>query len=102
MEIAMENSKQQSTGSSLKDTTGPSDTSGKLKANPETADTRDVSSVWTDEKAAANTRHDRTSAPSKVPPLGDALAAGGGQQSTPYQLETQADALAKQSNRGDV
>jgi hypothetical protein len=59
----------------------------------------DRDGVWTDEKATANAKRDRVSSPSKTESPGDALAVGGGQQTSPYQLATQADAIARQTRR---
>jgi hypothetical protein len=59
----------------------------------------DRDGVWADEKATANAKRDRLSTPSKSESPGDALAVGGGQQTSPYQLATQADAIAKQTRR---
>ena len=58
--------------------------------------------ILNDEKATAKAKHDRHETESTGTPLGDALALGGGQQSTPYQLATQADAIAKQTKRGKI
>lgn len=55
--------------------------------------------ILDDEKATARSKHDRVEADDAGAPLGDALALGGGQQSSPFQLATQADAIAKQSKR---
>lgn len=87
---------------SSKATAGPSEPVEKPSGNPRAADKKSAGGAWADEKATAKAKHDRAASPSKGPSLGDALAVGGGQQSTPYQLETQADAIAKQTKRGDV
>lgn len=55
--------------------------------------------ILNDEKATAKSKGARRETESTGTPLGDALALGGGQQSTPYQLATQADAIAKQTKR---
>jgi hypothetical protein len=86
----------------LKNASVPSAADGPLNGNPEVADIRNAGGAWADEKATARAKHDRTASPTKGPSLGDALAVGGGQQSTPYQLGTQADAIARQTKRGDV
>jgi hypothetical protein len=59
-----------------------------------------IDAVLADEKATAKSKRDRVSGPSKSDNAVDPLSVGGGQQTTPYQLETQADAIAKQSRRG--
>jgi hypothetical protein len=58
--------------------------------------------ILNDEKATANAKHDRHDTDTGGTSLGDALTLGGGQQSTPYQLATQADAIAKQTKRGKI
>lgn len=78
------------------------DVSLKTNSGSPVPDSKTAGSAWADEKATAKAKHDRASSPTKAPSLGDALTVGGGQQSTPYQLETQADAIAKQTRRGDV
>ena len=84
-----------------KNMTRSSEPAGQLNGSTRPAETTGAGGVWADEKATARAKHDRAATPSKNAPLGDALAVGGGQQSTPY-LETQADAIAKQTKRGDV
>ena len=93
----MTDSQKQPDTTSLNNTAAPSDSAAQPKGNR-----NPDAGAWADEKATANAKHDRAAAPSKGEPLGDALAVGGGQQSTPYQLETQADAIAKQTKRGNV
>lgn len=78
---------------------GPS--AGTTNGNPG-EDLGSAGGAFADEKATAKAKRDRAASETKGPSLGDALALGAGQQSTPYQLETQADAIARQIRRGDV
>jgi hypothetical protein len=86
----------------LKNASAPSAADDTLNGSSEVADIRNAGGAWADEKATARAKHDRAASPTNGPSLGDALAVGGGQQSTPFQLETQADAIARQTRRGDV
>jgi hypothetical protein len=72
------------------------------KAKTSKSEAAGKNAILNDEKATAKAKHDRHETESTGTPLGDALALGGGQQSTPYQLATQADAIAKQTKRGKI
>ncbi|PZM10894.1 hypothetical protein [Rhizobium tubonense] len=67
----------------------------------EAKDRPDLKGVWQDEKATANAKHDRPDRQSGDEPLGDALNIGAGQVSSPYLTVTQADVIAKQTNRNN-
>lgn len=69
------------------------------KAAPPKSGSARKNDILDDEKATARSKHDRLESEQSGTPLGDALALGGGQQSSPYQLATQADAIAKQTKR---
>jgi hypothetical protein len=71
------------------------------KASAEAKDKSPSRTVWQDEKATANAKHDRRENESRNEPLGDALSMGAGQVSSPYLTQTQANAIARQANRKD-
>jgi hypothetical protein len=79
----------------------PADNEANPKANPSAKDSSGSRTVWQDEKATANAKHDRADHESKNDPLGDALSIGAGQVSSPYLTQTQANAIARQANRKD-
>jgi hypothetical protein len=81
--------------------TAATETERSTKANPEAKDLPNSGTVWQDEKATANAKHDRPDHQSRSEPLGDALSIGAGQVSSPYLTQTQANAIARQANRKD-
>jgi hypothetical protein len=81
--------------------TAATETERSVKANPDAKDLSSSRTVWQDEKATANAKHDRPEHQSRNEPLGDALSIGAGQVSSPYLTQTQANAIARQANRKD-